>query len=129
MYTQQVMEHFKNPKFLRKMENPDAVGKVGNPQCGDVMHVFIKVGKNKQGKEIIQDISVQTFGCVAAVSSSDVLCELALGKTLDEAAKISRDDIIKELGDLPPIKKHCSVLAQEGLAKAISEYREKNKRK
>ena len=127
MYTQQVMNHFKNPKFLRKMENPDAIGKVGNPTCGDVMHVFIKVRKNKQGKEIIQDISVQTFGCVAAVSSSDVLCELALGKTLDEAEKISRDDIIKELGDLPPIKKHCSVLAQEGLQKAIKEYREKKK--
>ena len=126
MYTNKVMEHFRNPKFLRKMKNPGAVGKVGNPSCGDIMYVYIKVGK-KDNKEIIENISVQTFGCVAAVSSSDVLCELALGKTLEEAEKISRDDIIKELGDLPPIKRHCSVLAQEGLQKAIKEYREKNK--
>ena len=126
MYTNKVMEHFRNPKFLRKMEDPDAIGRVGNPTCGDVMHVFIKVGMNN-GNEIIKDISVQTFGCVAAVSSSDVLCELALGKKLEDVEKISRDDIIKELGELPPIKVHCSVLAQEGLQKAIKEYREKNK--
>lgn len=126
MYTNKVMEHFRNPKYLRKMNDSDAIGKVGNPTCGDVMHVFIKVEK-KDGKETIKDISVQTFGCVAAVSSSDVLCELALGKTLDEAEKISREDIIKELGDLPPVKRHCSVLAQEGLQKAIQNYREKNK--
>jgi len=127
MYTDKVMEHFRNPKFLRKMKNPDSIGKVGNPQCGDLMWVYIKVGK-KDNKEIIEDISVETFGCVAAVSSSDVLCELALGKTLEEAEKISRDDIIKELGDLPPIKRHCSVLAQEGLQKAIWKYRESKKR-
>lgn len=124
MYTEKVMEHFRNPKFLRKMKNPDAIGKVGNPACGDIMYVYIKV--NKKSK-VIEDISVQTFGCVAAVSSSDVLCELALGKTLDEAEKINRNDIIKELGDLPLVKRHCSVLAQEGLQKAIQEYREKNK--
>ena len=124
MYTDKVMEHFRNPRFLRKMKNPSAVGKVGNPTCGDLMWVYIKVGK-KNGKEIIEDISVETFGCVAAVSSSDVLCELALGKTLEEAEKITRDDIIKELGNLPLIKRHCSVLAQEGLQKAINNYREK----
>lgn len=128
MYTEKVMEHFRNPRFLRKMENPDAIGKVGNPMCGDLMWVYIKVGK-KGNKEIIEDISVETFGCVAAVSSSDVLCELALGKTLEEAEKIGREDIIKELGDLPPIKRHCSVLAQEGLRKAIQNYKEKKKSK
>lgn len=126
MYTEKVMEHFRNPKFLRKMKDPDAVGKVGNPNCGDIMYVYIRVGK-ENNKEVIEDISVETFGCVAAVSSSDVLCGLAFGKTLEEAEKISRDDIIKELGDLPSIKRHCSVLAQEGLQKAIKNYREKRK--
>ena len=123
MYTEKVMAHFKNPKFLRKMENPDAIGKVGNPTCGDIMYVYIKVAK-RNGRDYIKDISVETFGCVAAVSSSDVLCQLALGKTLDEAEKITRDEIIHELGDLPAIKRHCSVLAQEGLHKAIKKFKE-----
>lgn len=126
MYTEKVMEHFKNPKHLKKMKNPDSVGIVGNPTCGDMMYVYIKVSE-KDGKEIIEDISVQTFGCVAAVSTSDVVCELALGKTLEEAKKISKDDIIKELGSLPLIKVHCSVLAQRGLKKAIEDYEKKKK--
>jgi nitrogen fixation NifU-like protein len=124
MYSEKVMEHFKHPKHLRKMEQPDAVGVIGNPTCGDMMYVYIKVGK-KDGKEIIEDISVQTFGCVAAISTSDVVCDLAKGKTLEEAKKISKDDIVKELGSLPPIKLHCSVLAQDGLNKAIEEYEKK----
>jgi len=124
MYTEKVMEHFKHPKYLKEMKDPDAVGVVGNPTCGDVMHVYIKVGK-KDGKEIIGDISVQTFGCVAAISTSDVVCDLALGRTLEEAKKITREDIIKELGSLPPIKIHCSVLAQDGLKKAIEDYEKK----
>ncbi|MBW2974814.1 iron-sulfur cluster assembly scaffold protein [Candidatus Woesearchaeota archaeon] len=124
MYSQKVMERFKNPKHLKKMKNPDAVGTVGNAICGDMMYVYIKVDK-KGGKEIIKDISVQTFGCVAAISTSDVVCDLALGKTLEEARKISKDDIIKELGSLPEIKTHCSVLAQNGLIKAIDNYKKK----
>jgi nitrogen fixation NifU-like protein len=126
MYTKEVMEHFKHPKYLREMKDPDAVGTVGNPTCGDMMHVYIKVGK-KDGKEIIEDISVQTFGCVAAISTSDVVCDLAKGKTLEEAKRISKDDIIKELGSLPAIKTHCSVLAQDGLNKAIEDYEKKGK--
>jgi len=128
MYTEKVMEHFKKPKHLREMKNPDSVGVVGNPNCGDIMHVYIKVGK-KDGKEIIEDASVQTFGCVAAISTSDVVCDLAIGKTLEEAKKISKDDIIKELGSLPPIKIHCSVLAQDGLKKAIEDYEKKKNSK
>jgi nitrogen fixation NifU-like protein len=126
MYTEKVMEHFKNPKYLKKMKDPDATGVVGNPTCGDMMHVYIKVGK-KDGKEIIKDISVQTFGCVAAISTSDVVCELAKGMTLEDAKKISKEDIIKELGSLPSIKIHCSILAQDGLKKAIEDYEKKNK--
>jgi len=126
MYSEKVMEHFKNPKHLKKMENPSAVGKVGNPTCGDMMHVYIKVGKNEKGEEIVEDISVQTFGCVAAIATSDVVCDLAKGKTLDRASKISKDEIVKELGKLPALKYHCSILAQDGLRKAIEEYK-KNK--
>ena len=125
MYSKKVMEHFKNPKYLRKMEDADAIGKVGNPTCGDLMYVYIKVRKNKEGKEIIEDISVQTFGCVAAIATSDVVCDLAKGKTLDKASNISKEDIMKELGKLPPVKIHCSILAQDGLKKAIEEYKKK----
>ena len=124
MYTEKVMEHFKHPKYLKKMENPDATGIVGNATCGDMMYVYIKVGK-KDGKEIIEDISVQTFGCVAAISTSDVVCGLAKGMTLEDAKKISKEDIIKELGSLPDIKIHCSILAQDGLKKAIEDYEKK----
>ena len=128
MYSKKGMEHFRNPKYLREMKNPDAVGNVGNAICGDVMCVYIKVGK-KNGKEIIEDISVQTFGCVAAISASDVVCELAIGKTLDEAKNISKDDVVKELGELPAVKYHCSILAQDGLRKAIEDYEKKKKQK
>lgn len=93
--------------------------------CGDVMKVFIKIGKNKKGEEFIKDISFQTFGCVAAISSSDALCELAKGKTVKEALKITRDDIVKKLHGLPSIKFHCSVLGEEALQKAIENYRNK----
>ncbi len=127
-YSKKVMEHFRHPKYLKKMKDADAVGVVGNPACGDIMYVYIKIG-NKNKKEIIKDISVQTLGCVAAISTSDVVCELAKGKTIEEAKKISKEDIIKELGTLPPIKTHCSVLAQDGLKKAIEDYEKKRERK
>lgn len=127
MYTEKVMEAFRHPKNLKEIPNANGIGKVGNPICGDLLWVYIKVGKNKEGKEIIDDIGVKTFGCIAAIASSSVTTELAKGKTLEEAKKISRDDIIKALGDLPPIKKHCSVLAQDGLKKAIEDYEKKKK--
>lgn len=126
-YSKEVMKRFKKPKFAREMKDADASGNVGNPQCGDVMEVFIKVDKNKKGEEFIKDISFKTYGCVAAIASSDALCELAKGKTVKEALKISRDDIVKKLNGLPNIKFHCSVLGEEALQKAIENYRNKHK--
>ncbi|MBU1120695.1 iron-sulfur cluster assembly scaffold protein [Candidatus Micrarchaeota archaeon] len=125
LYSKKVMKYFKNPKNIGEIKNADGIGKVGNPQCGDIMYVYIKVGKNKKGKEILKDIKVKTFGCIAAVATSSVITEMAKGKTLDEALKISKMDIARELGGLPPIKMHCSVLSAEGLKKAIAEYRKK----
>ena len=126
MYSDKVLEHFKKPHNLRELKNADGIGKIGNPTCGDVMWVYIKVGK-KDGKEIIEDIGVKTFGCVAAIASSSVTTELAKGKTLEEAKNINKDDILKELGNLPSLKVHCSVLAQDGLKKAIKDYERKKK--
>lgn len=126
-YSKEVMKRFKKPKFAKKMNDADASGKVGNSQCGDVMEVFIKISKNKKGQEIIKDVSFQTFGCVAAIASSDALCELAKGKTIEEALKINRNDIVKKLKGLPSIKFHCSVLGEEALHKAIENYKSKHK--
>lgn len=125
MYSKKILSRFQKPKFARKMEDADASGKVGNIKCGDIMEVFIKVGKNKKGEEIIKDISFLTYGCVAAIASSDVLCELVKGKTLKEAEKITGKDVVKVLGEVPPIKIHCSVLAQDALRKAIESYKKK----
>lgn len=125
MYSKKILERFQKPKFSGEIENADAVGEVGNSACGDIMRVYIKVGKNKQGEEIIKDISFLTFGCVAAIASSDVLCELAKGKTLEQAQKISSHDVVQKLGEVPMIKVHCSVLAQNALKKAIEEYRKR----
>ena len=117
-YTKELMKHFKNPKFVKKLKNPDAVGEVGNVRCGDVMRLEIKVEKNK-----IKDIGFQTFGCPAAVASSDVVCGLAKGKTLEQAENLTKDDIVKELKEMPPIKLHCSVLGIQALKKAIENYK------
>ena len=128
-YSPKVMEHFLHPKNMGKIKNADGIGKVGNLQCGDVMWLYIKVGKNKSGKEIIKDIKFETFGCVAALSTSSAITELAKGKTLGKALKIDRAKIVKNLGGLPPIKIHCSVLAADALDEAIYDYLQKNKKK
>ena len=127
MYSEKVMDKFKHPKNIGEIKNPDGLGKVGNPVCGDVMWVYIKVGKNKKGQEIIKDIKVKTFGCVAAITTSSVLTEMAKGMTLENAEKITKDDIAKKLDGLPPVKMHCSVLSMDGLTKAIEDYRNKKK--
>ena len=116
-YSKKLMKHFKNPKFVKDIKNPDGVGEVGNIKCGDVMHMKIKVKDDK-----IKDIGFQTFGCPAAVASSDMVCELAKGKTLKQAKKLKKEDVVKELGGMPQIKVHCSVLGIQALKKAISNY-------
>lgn len=122
IYSDKVMEHFKNPRNMGEMEDADAVGEVGNPTCGDLMYIYIKVKEDK-----IEDISFQTFGCGAAIATSSMVTEMAKGKTLDEALEITRKDVADALDGLPPIKMHCSNLAADGLHKAIEKYREKQK--
>ncbi|UCD02532.1 MAG: Fe-S cluster assembly scaffold protein NifU [Promethearchaeota archaeon] len=126
MYSEKVMEHFRNPRNMGEIKDADSVGEVGNPVCGDLMYIYIKV-KEENGKEIIDDISFQTFGCAAAIATSSMVTELAKGKPLDEALEITRGDVADSLDGLPPIKLHCSNLAADGLHDAIKKYREKNK--
>jgi nitrogen fixation NifU-like protein len=125
-YSPKVMEHIRHPQNLGEMINPDGRGTEGNPICGDVMRLFIKVGK-KKGKDYIKDIKFQTLGCGAAIASSSMLTAIAKGKTLEEAGKITRQAVAKALGGLPPVKIHCSVLAVAALKKAIKDYRQKNR--
>ena len=120
------MDHFQNPRNMGEMKEADSIGEKGNPVCGDLMYIYIKVEK-KDGKEIISDISFQTFGCAAAIATSSMITELAKGKTLDEALKITRNDVAVSLDGLPPIKMHCSNLAADALQDAIKKYREKKK--
>ncbi|MFA5645558.1 MAG: iron-sulfur cluster assembly scaffold protein [Candidatus Ratteibacteria bacterium] len=117
-YTDILMDHFQNPRNMGPMENADGIGKVGNPVCGDIMVIYIRVKEER-----IEDISFQTFGCGAAVATSSVITELAKGKTLDEAMHITNNDVVECLGGIPPIKRHCSLLAEEGLKSAIEDYR------
>ena len=111
---------------MGEMKDADAIGEFGNPTCGDLMAIYIKV-KEENGQELIDDISFQTFGCAAAIATSSMVTEMAKGKTLEEASKISRDDVAKSLDGLPPIKLHCSNLAADALKDAIKKYREKKK--
>jgi len=127
LYTEEVMKHFKKPHNMGTIKNPDGVGKVGNPLCGDTMWLYIKVKKGKDGKTRIKDIKFQTWGCVAAIATSSKITDLAKGKTLEEALKIDRNDIIKSLGGLPVPKIHCSLLATDALSEAIYDYYKKNK--
>ena len=116
------METFKNPHNYGKIKNADGIGKVGNIICGDVMHLYIKVAQNKKGDDIIKDIKFETFGCVAAISTSSIITDLVKGKTIKEALKITKDNVIKSLGGLPKIKYHCSVLAVDALIEAVYDY-------
>jgi len=125
MYTKKVIEHFQKPRNLGKMKNPSAVGEVGNPVCGDLMRIYLKVGKNKKEEIIIKDIKFETLGCVAAIATSSMITAMAKGKSFSEALKIEFSDIEKSLGSLPPIKKHCADLAVRALRAAIDDYRSK----
>lgn len=120
-YSEKVMDHFRNPRNVGEIENPDGVGKVGNPVCGDIMELQIKVQDG-----VIVDARFKTFGCGAAIATSSMVTELIKNKTIDEASKLSNRAVAEALGGLPPIKMHCSVLAEEALTKAIEDYRRKN---
>jgi nitrogen fixation NifU-like protein len=120
VYSEKVMEHFANPHNVGEIPDADGIGKVGNPQCGDVMWLYIKVKDN-----IIMDIKFKTFGCGAAIATSSMITELARGKTLEEAKKISRQDVADSLDGLPPTKMHCSNLASDALREAIKDYEAK----
>jgi len=124
MYTEKVMEHFRNPRNMGEIPDADGVGTVGNPVCGDLMTIYIKVKDNR-----IADIKFKTFGCGAAIATSSMITELAKGKTLEEAMKITRSDVAESLGGLPPIKMHCSNLAADGLHAAIEDYLKKKEAK
>jgi len=118
------MSHIRHPKNMGEIKNPDGMATVGNPVCGDVMRLFLKIEK-KKGKDYIKEIKFQTLGCGAAIASSSMLTTMVKGKPIKEAEKISREAIAKELGGLPQAKIHCSVLAADALRKAIRNYRQK----
>ncbi len=124
MYSEKVMEHFRNPRNVGEIENPDGVGEVGNPVCGDMMTFYIKVENG-----IITDVKFKTFGCGAAIAVSSMVSEMAKGKTIEEALKITNDQVAQELGGLPPNKMHCSNLGADALHAAIQDYlrRQQNK--
>jgi nitrogen fixation NifU-like protein len=122
MYSEKVMEHFKNPRNMGEIKDADGVGTVGNPVCGDVMTIYIKVKDNR-----LEDIKFKTFGCGAAIATSSMMTELAKGKTLEEGLKITRANVADALGGLPPIKMHCSNLAADALHAAIEDYYKKQK--
>ena len=124
LYSEKVMEHFKNPRNVGEIENPDGIGHVGNPVCGDIMELYIKVKNN-----IIVDAKFKTFGCGAAIATSSMVTEMVKGKSVSDALAISNRAVAEALGGLPPIKMHCSVLAEEALRSAIEDYLAKNKRR
>jgi nitrogen fixation NifU-like protein len=120
-YSPKVLEHVAKPKNMGKLQNPDGEAMVGNPVCGDIIKYYIKVGKKSSG-DYIKDIKFQTLGCGAAIATSSILTTLVKGKPIKEALKITKGEIVKVLGGLPPAKIHCSVLADECLKKAINNY-------
>ena len=124
LYSEKVMEHFKNPRNVGEMENPDGVGHVGNPVCGDIMELYIKVNDG-----IIVEAKFKTFGCGAAIATSSIVTEMVKGKSIEKALKISNKAVAEALDGLPPVKMHCSVLAEEALKSAIEDYLEHQKLK
>ena len=124
-YSDKVMEHFRNPHNVGEIPDADGIGNVGNPVCGDIMRLYIKVDEN----EVITDAKFKTFGCGAAIATSSMVTDLVRGKTVEEALKVSNRAVAEALGGLPKIKMHCSVLAEEALRSAIKDYMDKKSRK
>jgi len=122
-YSQKVMEHFMHPRNVGEIENPDGVGHVGNPICGDIMELYIKVKDN-----IIVDAKFKTFGCGAAIATSSMVTEIVKGKSIEQALKISNKTVAEALDGLPPVKMHCSMLAEDALKLAIEDYLKKRKK-
>lgn len=125
MYTKKVIEHFTNPHNYGKIKSADGIGKVGNPVCGDIMKVYLKIDKKRN---TIKDIKFETLGCAAAIATSSMVTDLAKGKTLDEAMKITNQDVAESLEGLPPMKMHCSNLAADALHKAIEDYKKRTEK-
>ncbi|MBR2303356.1 MAG: Fe-S cluster assembly scaffold protein NifU [Clostridia bacterium] len=121
-YNEKVIEVFSNPKNVGKIDNADGVGTVGNATCGDIMKIYLKIKNN-----IIVDAKFQTFGCAAAIATSSTATEMIIGKTVDEAERLTNADVVENLGGLPAQKMHCSVLAEEAIREAIKDYRAKQK--
>jgi len=117
-YSEKVMEHFSNPRNVGEIENADGVGEAGNPKCGDIMKIYLKVKDN-----VIEDVKFKTFGCASAIASSSMATELIKGKTIDEAWNLTNNAVAEALDGLPPIKMHCSVLAEEAIHTALNDYR------
>ena len=120
MYTEIVMDHFRNPRNVGHMENADGVGQVGNPKCGDIMKIYLKIND-----EIIEDVKFETFGCGSAIASSSMATELIMGKSINEAVELTNKAVIEALGGLPPVKVHCSVLAEQAVKSALYDYAQK----
>lgn len=118
MYSEKVMDHFANPHNVGEMEDANAIGEVGNTHCGDIMRMYLKIEDN-----VIKDASFKTFGCCAAIASSSVATDLIKGKTIDEALQLKNSDVVDALDGLPPVKVHCSVLAEEAIRQAIDNYK------
>ena len=123
LYSEKVMDHFRNPRNVGEMENPDGIGHVGNPICGDIMELYVKIKDN-----IITDAKFKTFGCGAAIATSSMVTEMIIGKTVDKALEISNKTVAEALGGLPAAKMHCSVLAEDALRSAIDDYHSKQKK-
>ncbi len=129
LYSKEVMKHFKHPQNVGKMKSPSAVGKVGNLRCVDIMYLYIKVEKDKKGREVIKDVKFETYGCTVAIANTSLLTTMVKGKTIEQAMKIKKEDLIKRFGNVPFIKIHCSMLAVDALSEAIYDYFKKSGRK
>ncbi len=120
MYTEIVMDHFRNPRNVGSIDNPDGVGQVGNPKCGDIMKIYLKIND-----EVIEDVKFETFGCGSAIASSSMATELIKGKNINDAVELTNKAVIEALGGLPPVKVHCSVLAEQAVKAALYDYSQK----